>query len=107
MYGLIGKIIAHEGSRDELAGILAGMGAMPGCLAYIVAHDASDQNVLWVTEAWGSAAAHRASLDLSEVKSAIARGRPLIAGFEDRHETVPIGGIGLQGDDDHDPADDS
>ena len=42
MYGLIGKIAAVSGGRDELAGILSGMGAMPGCLSYIVATDPAD-----------------------------------------------------------------
>ena len=36
-----------------------------------------------------------ASLGLPGVKAAITRGRPLIAGFSHRVETVPLGGIGL------------
>lgn len=43
MYGLIGEIKAVEGGREELAGILAGIGDMPGCLSYMVSLDASDQ----------------------------------------------------------------
>jgi hypothetical protein len=31
-------------------------------------------------------------------KPAIAKARPLIAGFSDRHVTVPVGGIGLPND---------
>ena len=95
MYGLIGKIAATPGSRDELASILAGMGEMPGCLAYVVATVDDEPDGLWVTEVWESAAAHQASLGLPEVQEAIGRGRPLIAGFEQRIETTPIGGIGL------------
>ena len=38
---------------------------------------------------------YQASLALPEVKGAIARGRPLIAGFSNRVETVPLGGVGL------------
>jgi hypothetical protein len=34
---------------------------------------------------------------LPGVQAAIARGRPLIAGFGERHETRPAGGHGLVG----------
>lgn len=94
-YGLIGQIRAVGGSRDELARILEGMGSMPGCLSYIVATDPSDPDSLWVTEVWESKEDHEASLQLTSVQAAIAAGRPLIAGFDVRVETTPIGGIGL------------
>ncbi len=93
MYGLIGKLNAQPGSRDDLATILAGMASMPGCLSYVVALDRTDADGIWVTEVWESADAHRASLELPDVQEAISRGRPLIAGFEHRFETEPIGGI--------------
>ena len=96
MYGLIGRMRAVEGGRDELAAILAGMGEMPGCLSYVVAGDDSDPDALWVTEVWESPEAHAASLGLPAVQAAIERGRPLIAAFEQRIETRPIGGIGLR-----------
>jgi quinol monooxygenase YgiN len=96
MYGLIGKLTALAGRRDELAAILLeGSAAMPGCLSYIVASDHADPAALWVTEVWDSEASHRASLQLPSVRGAIARGRPLIAGFGDRVVTAPIGGHGL------------
>ena len=96
MYGLIGKMIAIDGKRDDLVTILlGGMQAMPGCLSYIVAHDPSDPNGIWITEVWDSQSSHQASLILPSVQKAIAAGRPLIAGFGERHETQPIGGYGL------------
>lgn len=95
MYGLIGKIVAVPGKRDELASILVGMGKMPGCLSYVVATVADEPNALWVTEVWKSAEDHTKSLALAEVEAAIDRGRPLIAGFGSRVETTPIGGIGI------------
>jgi quinol monooxygenase YgiN len=96
MYGLIGKMSATPGQRDALASILLeGTGAMPGCLSYIIATDAADPDALWITEVWESQAAHQASLALPAVKAAIAKGRPLIAGFSNRQETTPIGGYGL------------
>lgn len=96
MFGLIGKMRARPGSRDELATILAeGVGGMPGCLSYVVAHDPDDADAIWVTEVWLSRESHQASLALPSVSEAIARGRPLIAGFEERIETAPVGGHGL------------
>lgn len=96
MHGLIGKIVAVPGQRDALAQILLeGIGAMPGCLSYIVAEDLSDANAIWVTEVWEDAAAHRASLSLPSVQAAIAKGRPLIADFAPGTLTRPVGGHGL------------
>ncbi|HYL76355.1 MAG TPA: putative quinol monooxygenase [Bryobacteraceae bacterium] len=96
MYGLIGKMTAAPGKRDELISILLeGAATMPGCLSYIVAKDTGDANAIWITEAWDSKASHEASLSLPSVKEAIAKGRPLIAGFSDRVVTTPVGGTGL------------
>lgn len=96
MYGLIGKIVATPGKREELARILLdGIHEMPGCLSYVVASDPADEDALWVTEVWIDAASHRASLALPSVQAAISKGRPLIAGFKDQIETVPVGGHGL------------
>lgn len=96
MYGLIGKMTAHPGRRDALAAILLeGTQAMPGCLSYVIAADSTDPDALWITEVWDGQASHRASLALAGVQAAITKGRPLIAGFSDRVETVPIGGFGI------------
>lgn len=93
MYGLIGKMSATAGKRDALATILlSGLRDMPGCLSYIVALDPADPDALWITEVWDSAESHQASLTLPSVQAAISEGRPLIAGFSNRTETVPIGG---------------
>jgi len=97
MYGLIGKMTSAPGRRDELVSILLeGAATMPGCLSYIIAKDTSDPNAIWITEAWENKASHEASLLLPLVKEAIAKGRPLIAGFSDRVVTTPIGGTGLK-----------
>ena len=96
MYGLIGKMRTVPGQREAFAAILIeGTTAMPGCLSYIVAADGSDPDALWVTEVWDSKASHQASLSLPSVKQAIAKGRPLIASFGERFETVPVGRFGL------------
>lgn len=97
MYGLIGKMRAVPGQRDALIAILVeGVSGMPGCLSYVVAQDPSDPDAIWITEVWDSEASHKASLTLPSVKDAIARGRPLIAGFDQHTETVPVGGHGLR-----------
>ncbi|WP_157018973.1 putative quinol monooxygenase [Mesorhizobium xinjiangense] len=96
MFGLIGKMRAQPGKRDELIAILlASTDAMPGCLSYIVAEDPSDADVIWITEAWVDEASHKASLSLPAVQEAIGRARPLIAGFDSSTPTVPVGGVGL------------
>lgn len=96
MYGLIAKVTAVAGQRDALSAILLeGTAAMPGCLIYVIATDSADPDSLWITEVWADKASHQASLTLPAVQAAIARGRPLIAGFSNRVETVPIGGVGI------------
>jgi len=96
MYGLIGKMIATPGQRDALLAILLeGTAEMPGCLSYVIAKDPADENAIWITEVWVDQESHQASLSLPAVKSAIARGRPMIAGFGERFVTTPVGGQGL------------
>ncbi|WP_171085923.1 putative quinol monooxygenase [Telluria aromaticivorans] len=96
MYGLIGKMRAQPGQREALIAILLeGTKAMPGCLGYVIAKDKLDADALWITETWDSQASHKASLALPPVQAAIAKGRPLIAGFGERFETEPVGGHGL------------
>jgi quinol monooxygenase YgiN len=96
MYGLIGQMKAVPGKRAALAAILLdGTDRMPGCLSYVIAEDPKDADTLWITEVWDSKASHDASLALPAVRSAIAKGRPLIAGFGSQTETVPLGGAGL------------
>jgi len=96
MYGLIGKMTAHQNQREALVQVLiGGVAGMPGCLSYVVANDPTDANVIWITEAWVSKEAHSASLSLPSVRAAIAKGRPLIAGMSSVAETTPVGGHGL------------
>jgi quinol monooxygenase YgiN len=96
MYGLIGKMKTAPGQRDALIAILLeGTGSMPGCLSYIIAQDPADPDAIWITEAWDSRESHKASLSLPSVRNAIAKGKPLIAGFGERFETTPVGGHGL------------
>jgi quinol monooxygenase YgiN len=95
LYGLIGQLKAVPGKRAELVAILReGTGAMPGNLLYLIAEDLADPDAIWITEVWASQADHANSLKLEAVQAAIARGRPLIAGFGVRAETRPVGYAG-------------
>jgi quinol monooxygenase YgiN len=96
MYGLIGRIIAATGRRQELIdAMLTDMAPMPGCLSYVIARDPSHDDAIWITEVWDNAESHAASLSLPAVQELIGRVRPLIAGFDNRHETQPLGGLGI------------
>ena len=90
-YGLIGQMIATPGQRAALAAILSeGTQAMPGCHAYLIGEDATNADALWIVEVWTDRAHHAASLQLPSVQTAIARGRPMIAGFGQRIEFKPV-----------------
>lgn len=93
MFGMIGKMRAVPGKRADLIAILIdGTGAMPGCLHYIVMEDVAEPDAIWITEVWENEASHKASLQLPAVQAAIAKGRPLIAGFDLSAKTTPISG---------------
>ena len=96
MFGMIGKMKAQPGQRDALlATLLESTEGMPGCLSYVIARDPADGDAIWVTEVWTDAESHKASLSLPAVQAAIAKARPLIAGFELHVTTEPVGGVGL------------
>ena len=96
MYGLIAKLTVAPGKRDEFIALLRGSAdGMPGCMSYVVAKDAVDENVVWVTEAWDSQASHDASLSLPAVKSAIPRAKAIVTNFERIAATTPVWGAGL------------
>jgi len=96
MYGLIVKMVATAGKRDELiALLLQGTAAMPGCLSYVIARDSVDDDGIWVTEVWIDKASHDASLSLPVVQKTIGAARPMIAAFNSPVVTTPAGGQGL------------
>ncbi len=100
MYGLIGRMIAQPGKRDELVAIMqAGPPRLPGCLSYVVATDPAHDAAIWITEVWVDEASHKASLALPQVQAAIEKARPLIAGFDSRTVTAPVALVGLGGGD--------
>jgi quinol monooxygenase YgiN len=96
MYGLIGRMKAQPGQREALiTTMLEGSVPMAGCLSYIIARDPDSEDGLWITEVWDSRESHAASLQIPEVRATIGKAMPLIAGFAERFETEPLGGVGL------------
>ena len=94
MFGMVGKMRAAPGKRGELIDILSdGTQTMPGCIHYIVSEDMAEPDAIWITEIWNSEESHAASLELPEVKAAIAKGRPLIAGFDMSAKVRPVAGV--------------
>jgi quinol monooxygenase YgiN len=96
MYGLIVKLTVVPGTREEMIGILRESAVdMPGCVSYIVAKDSAEENTIWVTEVWDSAASHDASLSLPSVKNAIPRAKAIVSSFNKVAVTSPAWGVGL------------
>jgi quinol monooxygenase YgiN len=94
-YGLIGSITAKPGQRDALiAAVASGTDAMPGCYSYVIAADAANPDLIWITEVWDTKASHDSSLKLPAVQAAIAKARPLIAGMGSQTITTPVAGGG-------------
>jgi quinol monooxygenase YgiN len=95
IYGLIGQLRAAPGKRAELVAILLEASqAMEGNLVYLVAEDLAEPDLIWITEVWRTRTDHMNSLKPAAVQAAIARARPLIAGFGLRAETRPVGYAG-------------
>ena len=96
MYGLITRLTAHPGRRDELGLCLLDPNLKrPGCHSYVLAHDLNDTDALWVTEVWMSKATHDAwSAQIRETHELLPA-LSLIATFGDTVFTRPVGGVGL------------
>jgi len=96
MYGLITRLTAHAGRRDELAlCLLAPNVKRPGCHSYVVAQDQKDADALWVTEVWMDEATHAAWTNAIRETHEMLPALGLIATWGDTVLTRPIGGVGL------------
>lgn len=91
MFGLIAKLTAAQGKREELIALLKSSASkMPGCYSYVVARDSADESVIWVTEVWDSEASHDASLSLPAVREAIPQAKLIVSHFEKVAATMPV-----------------
>lgn len=99
MYAMTGKLTSHHGKRDEIASILKEaaeiVGKIPECKLYIVCEDVSNENIVWVFEAWDSKQAHDDSLQNEQTRALITQARPLLAAAPDGVELSVIGGHGI------------
>lgn len=94
-FAVIGQMMASPGKRSELiALLLSGTRDMPGNLLYLIAEDLADPDAIWITEVWNTRTDHANSLKLPQVQAAIAKARPLIAGFGTGAETRPVNHAG-------------
>src|SRR5688572_22375295 len=97
-YGLLNKLTAKPGKRDEVIGILLESGKLiddPACLMYMVSEAVDDPNVIYVTDLWTSKDLHRQALQAPELRAFIEKAIPLLEGMPEQIETKPVGGIGL------------
>ena len=97
-FGLYGKLVAKTGQAAQVVQILQrNLEALKeaGCLLYIVNQQQDQPDVIWVTEAWQSSEHHQASLQLPEVRAAIAEAMPLLSGEFDQVKLDTLGGLGL------------
>lgn len=78
-----GTLGVSPGKRDELIAILTRRNqalAGVGCLLYEVGTNDDAPDTVFVIELWESPYAHRASLELPDVRAAIDEARPLLSG---------------------------
>jgi quinol monooxygenase YgiN len=99
-FGLHGRLLAQPGKGDELEAILLEaaetLDADNDCLLYVVSRQPENPEAVWVTEAWTSREAHRASLENKATRALIQRATPLIAELPERSiELRPVGGKGM------------
>jgi quinol monooxygenase YgiN len=67
---------------------------LKGCQLYIVQLSTSVKDTVLITEVWGSAEEHQASLSVPEIRELIGKARPLIIDME-HHTAKFIGGFGI------------
>ena len=91
-YGLLGKMRAQPGKREELITHLQDSSRdVPGKLVYLISLEQDDPDAFWITEVWADKASYEACLTMPQVQKGMELTRPLIVGVEQRIETVPLG----------------
>lgn len=91
-FGLLGKMRAVPGKREELIAALQDSSRdVPGKLVYLIQLEEDDADAFWINEVWQTKAHYDACLTMPQVREGMAATRELIAGVEVRVETVPLG----------------
>jgi quinol monooxygenase YgiN len=101
LFGLHGCLGAKPGKGDELEAILLEAAGLlesnDDCKLYLVSRQPDEPDAVWVTEAWRSREAHRASLEDEATRALIQRAMPIIAELPQRSVALrPVGGKGLR-----------
>lgn len=95
-YSFLISFRAKPGKANDLAAaLLAGSRAMqaePGCLLHLVLHATNDET-LWVVEAWNSEAAHDAAIATTSAQDLTASVMDLATGVDQQIPTTFLGGI--------------
>ena len=97
-YGLLNKLTAKPGKRDEVISILLESGKLlddPACQMYMVSEAADDPNVIYVTDLWTSKQRHQKALQKPELRPFVEKAMPLLEGMPEQTEIKPVGGIGI------------
>lgn len=90
----VGSLEAKPGQRDAVLDILLRpmLGLKEaGCLLYEVGVNEDSPDTVFVCELWESPEAHRASLQLDSVRSAIAEAMPLLTGTMSGNQFTVLG----------------
>lgn len=99
LFGLFGKLTAHEGKRDALVANLMKaadlMKTVPGCLLYTVGTSDAEPNAVFVTELWKDEDSHGASLSMAGVRNLIVETMPLLAEKPSGTKVNTVGGKGI------------
>jgi len=91
-YGLLGKMRAKPGKRDELiAALKASSGGLPGKLVYLFQLEQDDPDAFWINKVWADKSDYEACLTNPQVVAGMTVIRPLLADTEVRVETIPLG----------------
>jgi len=97
--GVIGKVTARPGQREELIACLLAAARLVsrahGCYVYLVSRSTTDPDEVWVTEAWRSKAYHEAWLARPEIRDLMEETGELIATTSEPILTIPVGGKGF------------
>ena len=90
-WGLLGRMRAHPGKRDELiAALQESSRDVPGKLLYLIQLEIDDPDAFWINEIWETKAAYDACLAMPQTGDWGAKLAPFLAGIEHRTETVPL-----------------
>ena len=99
VYGCYVKFTAQPGQRDALIEHLLSAAALAekaaGCELYIINTSPTEPESVWVTEVWRSQQEHDASLTTLGAQAAIKQILPLLAGFPEKINVLPVGGKGF------------